>query len=105
MAISNEQIKLYVDGMEKLMAQIDQATADFITVQKSIGNAMDNLSDSLAGSSKTAFDNKSDTIKAVLLLQNGILVKVKEDALTAIDTLMETDKQIATGVNIDADWI
>jgi hypothetical protein len=86
------------------MEQIGQAITDFQEVQISLNNAMANLENSLVGPSKTAYGNKSYAIKATLTLQKDMLVKTKEVALSARDSILETDKQIAAGLDVDISW-
>ena len=98
---TNDRVKMYLEGIDKLMAQLDQATEQFRAVQEAISDEMDNLENSLKDPSKNAFKGNSNEIKAGLISQYDLLRAARKICLDAKQTLIAADAQIAQGINTD----
>jgi len=99
--MATADIKLYIDGIDKMMEQINQAKVQFKEVQDALNQVMDILESKLKGPSKDAFKKNSTNIKSGLISQNSILADARKTGLDAKQTLMEYDEQIAAGIDAD----
>jgi len=99
--VTDDKVKVYIDGIDKLMAQLDQATEQFVAVQEAINGEMDNLEKSLVGQSKNAFKESSNEIKSGLVSQYELLQEARKSGLDAKETLIKSDELIAQGIVAD----
>ena len=93
--------KLYIDGMDKLLEQINQATVELSKVQNALNQELGVFECSLRGSSQNVFKECSDNIKAGIVSQKDILTEAKNTGLAAKKALTEVDAQIAAGINVE----
>ncbi|MCL1816422.1 MAG: hypothetical protein FWG43_02315 [Clostridiales bacterium] len=105
MTTTSDQVKVYKDGLDKLMGQLNQAITQLEETQKAVGAEMDNFANTLKESSKNAFAYKSNAIKTVFYGLKEILKDARDTGITAKETLQEVDGQIAKGIDVDINWM